>query len=72
MTTIDIWRREKHSAATHFRRAMPAAGVGYRLSAALAAVSAVAGLLTFPWRSGRSSRCYARQTSVWYEAARYP
>jgi len=47
MTTIDIWRREKHSAATHFRRAMPAAGVGYRLSAALAAVSAVAGLLTY-------------------------
>ncbi|HZM84421.1 MAG TPA: hypothetical protein VFC19_52545 [Candidatus Limnocylindrales bacterium] len=47
MTTIDIWRREKHSAATRFRRAMPASGVSYRLSAALAGVSAVAALLTY-------------------------
>ena len=47
MTTIDIWRREKHSTATHVRRAMPSAGVSYRLSAALAAVSAVATLFTY-------------------------
>jgi hypothetical protein len=47
MTTIDIWRREEHSAAEHPRRAMPAAGNSYRLSAALAAVSALAALLTY-------------------------
>lgn len=47
MTTTDIWRREKHSAATTPAHAFPRAGVAYRLSAALAVVSAAGAIVTF-------------------------
>ncbi len=47
MTTMDIWRREKHSTATRPVRAVPRAGVAYRLSGALAATSAAGAIVTF-------------------------